>query len=108
MIQDLHLNSCTEQLTFLSHQLIVVTIEDPVLRTELTGLETHEVDAPKCVLFFKPINYLGQIRPHLRDENPRSVSRSTSFFQTKRPKSEVDLEVDLLFSSGKTKIRGGP
>jgi hypothetical protein len=30
--------------------------------------ESQEEDAPKRILFFKPIVWLGQIRPHRRDE----------------------------------------
>jgi hypothetical protein len=35
----------------------------------LTGLESQEEDAPKHVLFFKLMSWLGQIRPHSRDES---------------------------------------
>jgi hypothetical protein len=58
----------TEQLSLISQQRIVVTVEDSVLRTEMVDLESQEEDAPKCILFFKPMSWLGQIRPHLRDE----------------------------------------
>ncbi len=44
------------------------TVEDSVLRTEMTGLESQEEDAPKRLLFFKPMGWLGQIRFHRRDE----------------------------------------
>ncbi len=37
----------TEQLSLHSHQRIVATVEDSVLRTEMTGLEFQEDDAPK-------------------------------------------------------------
>ncbi len=48
----------------------MVTVEESVLRTEMTGLESHqEEDAPKRVLFYKPMSWLGQIRPHRRDES---------------------------------------
>ncbi len=36
----------TEQLSLRSHQRIVDTVEDSVLRTEMTGLEFQEEDAP--------------------------------------------------------------
>jgi hypothetical protein len=34
----------------------------------MAGLESQEEDAPKRILFFKPMSWLGQIRPHRRDE----------------------------------------
>jgi hypothetical protein len=30
----------------------------------MTGLESQEEDAPKCILHFKPMSSLGQVRPH--------------------------------------------
>ena len=57
-----------EQLSLHSQQRIVPTVEDSVLRTEMTDLESQEEDAPKCILFFKPMSWLGQIRSHRRDE----------------------------------------
>ncbi len=36
---------------------------------EMVGLESQEEDTPKSVLFFKPMSWLGQIRPHRRDES---------------------------------------
>ena len=58
-----------EQLSLLrSQQRVVATVEDSVLWTEIAGLETQEEDAPKRILFFKPRSWLGQIRPHCRDE----------------------------------------
>jgi hypothetical protein len=38
------------------------SVEDSVLRTEMAGLESQEEDAPKRILFFKPMSWLGQIR----------------------------------------------
>ena len=58
-----------EQLSFRSQQRIVGTVEESVLRMEMTGLESQEEDVPKCILFFKPMSWLGQIRPHRRDES---------------------------------------
>jgi hypothetical protein len=49
----------TEQLRFRSQQHIVDTVEDSVLRTEMTGLESQEEDVPKCLLFFNPMSCLG-------------------------------------------------
>jgi len=57
-----------EQLSLCSQQRIVSTVEDFVLRTEMTGLESQEEDAPNRILFFKPMRCLGQIRSHRRDE----------------------------------------
>jgi hypothetical protein len=51
-----------EQLTLRSKRRIVATVEDSVLRTEMTGLESQEVNSPKRVLFFKPMRWLGQLR----------------------------------------------
>ena len=49
-------------------QRIVATVEDSVLRTEMAELESEEEDVPKRILFFAPMNWLGQIRPHRGDE----------------------------------------
>ena len=48
-----------EQLSLRSQQRIVSTVEESVLRTEMTGLESQEEDSPKCILFFKPMSWLG-------------------------------------------------
>ncbi len=45
-----------EQLSLCSQQHIVATVEDSVLRTEMAGLESQEEDAPKRILFFKPMS----------------------------------------------------
>ncbi len=58
-----------EQLSLRSQQRIVATVEDSVLRTEMTDLESQEEDAPNRILFFKPMSWLGQIRSHCRGEN---------------------------------------
>ena len=63
-----------EQLSLRSQQRIV---EESVLKMEMAGLESQEEDAPKRILFFKPMSWLGQIRPHRRDE-----SWSASLWQT--------------------------
>jgi hypothetical protein len=55
-----------EQLSLRSR--IVATVEDCVLRTEMAGRESQEEDAPKRLLFFKPMSWLRQIRPRRRDE----------------------------------------
>jgi hypothetical protein len=56
---------------------IVATVDDSVLRTEMAGLESHEEDAPKRILFFNPMSWLRQIRSYRRDE-----AWSTSLWQT--------------------------
>ena len=58
-----------EQLSLRSQQRIVVTVEESVLKTEMTDLESQEEDAPKRILFFNPMSWLGQIRSHRRDES---------------------------------------
>jgi hypothetical protein len=47
-----------EQLSLRSQQRVVATVEDSVLRTEMTVLESQEEDAPKRILFFKPMSWL--------------------------------------------------
>ena len=44
-----------EQRSLRSHQRIVVSVEDSVLLTEMTGLESQEDDTPNLILFFKPM-----------------------------------------------------
>ena len=51
-----------EQLNLRSQQRVVATVEDSVLRTEMTGLESQEEDDPKSILFFKPIQ-VDQVSP---------------------------------------------
>ncbi len=71
--RDLKLNYVgsrqAEQLSSRSHQRLVATVEESVLKTEMAGLESQEEDAPKRILFFKPMSWLGQTRPHRRDES---------------------------------------
>jgi hypothetical protein len=64
------------------HQRVVTTVEDSVLRTEMTSLESQEEDAPRRVLWFKPTSRLGQMRPHHRDE-PWSASLWQTFFASR-------------------------
>ncbi len=45
-----------EQLSLHSQQRIVSTVENSVLRTEMTDLESQEEDVPKCILFFKTMS----------------------------------------------------
>ena len=46
----------------------MTTVEDSVLCTEMGALESQEEDAPKRVLWYKPMAFWGVIRPHHRDE----------------------------------------
>ncbi len=70
-----------EQLTLRSQQRVVATAEESILKTEMAGLEPQEEDAPQRLLFFKPMSWLGQIRPHRRDES-WSASLWQTFFST--------------------------
>ena len=45
-----------EQLSLRSQQRILATVEESVLRMEITGLESQEEDAPKRAVFFKPMS----------------------------------------------------
>ncbi len=58
-----------EQLSLRSQQRVVATVEESVLKMEMAALESQEEDAPKRLLFFKPMSWLGQIRSHRRDES---------------------------------------
>ena len=54
------------------------------------NLESQEVDAPRRVLWFNPMSWLGQIRPHRRDE-AWSASLWQTFFDT-----SVGVQIPLL------------
>jgi hypothetical protein len=56
-----------EQLRLRTQQRIIATDEYCVLRTEMANLESQQEDAPRRALWFKPMSWLGQIRPHRRD-----------------------------------------
>jgi hypothetical protein len=58
-----------EQLRLRTQQRILATAEDSVLRKEMANLESQQKDAPRRVLWFKPMSWLRQIRPHHRDES---------------------------------------
>jgi hypothetical protein len=70
-----------EQLSSRCQQRIVATVEESVLRMEMAGLESQEEDASQRVLFYKPMAWLGQIRPHRRDES-WSAALWQTFFST--------------------------
>ncbi len=57
-----------EQLCLLVQQRVVATVEDSALRTEMENLESDEEDDSRRVLWYNPMSWLGQIRPHHRDE----------------------------------------
>ena len=57
-----------EQLRLRMQQRVIATVEDSALRTEMENLESDEEDASRRVLWYKPMSWLGQIRPHRRDE----------------------------------------
>ena len=57
-----------EQLRLRLQQRIVANVGDSVLRTEMADLESQEEDTPNRILFFKTMSWLGQIKPHRRDE----------------------------------------
>jgi hypothetical protein len=45
-----------EQLSLRSQQRVVATVEESVLKMEMTDFESQEEDAPKRILFFKPMS----------------------------------------------------
>ncbi len=79
-----------EQLSSRCQQRVVATVEESVLRTEMVGLESQEEDAPKRVLFYKPMSWLGQIRTHRRDES-WSASLWQTFFST-----SMDTQIPVI------------
>ncbi len=84
-----------EQLSLRSQQRIVATVEESVLRTEMAGLEFQEEDAPKRILFFKPMSWLGQFRPHHRDKPGLLVSGRLFLLPPWAPRSQRDQIADL-------------
>jgi hypothetical protein len=84
-----------EQLSLCSQQCIVTTVEDSVLRTEMVDLESQEEDDPKCILFFKTMNWLGQIRSHRRDETWSTRLWKTFFVMTMDTQIPVITEKSL-------------
>jgi hypothetical protein len=75
--QTLAVSRRAEQLRLRSPQRVVGTAVDSVLRTEMGSLEPQEEDAPKRVLWYKPMSWLGVIRPHRRDESwPASLCQT--------------------------------
>ena len=52
-----------------TQQRVVATVEDSALRVEMGALELQEEDAPKRILWSKPLGFLGVIKPHRRNES---------------------------------------
>ena len=57
-----------EKLYLHMQQRIVATVEDSALCAEMGDLESQEEDAPRRILWCKPMGFLGVITPHRRDE----------------------------------------
>ncbi len=45
-----------EQLSLRSQPRVVATVEESVLKMEMSGLESQEEDSPKRILFFKAMS----------------------------------------------------
>ncbi len=54
-----------EQLSSLCQQCVVTTVEESVFRMEMAGLESQEEDVPNRVLFYKPMGWLGHVKPEM-------------------------------------------
>ena len=105
-----------DQFNLTSQQYIVVTVEDSVLRTEMDDLESQEKtqtyhlqeeDTPKRILFFKPMSWLDQIRPHRRDQtwSPNLVQ---TFFSTSMDTQIPVITEKSLESCGSRKFQIDP
>jgi hypothetical protein len=86
-----------EQLTLRSQQRIVATVEDSVLRTKMSDLESQEEDAPTCILFFKSMSWLGQIRSHHRDETWSALNTCTAYSGAKKAHDWMVDQIAYLF-----------
>ena len=58
-----------EQLCLRVQKRVITTVEDSALCTEMENLESDAEDASRRVLWYTPMSWRGQIRPHLRDES---------------------------------------
>jgi hypothetical protein len=96
-----------EQLRSRVQQRVVATVEDSVLRIEMAILESLEEDAPRRVLWYKPMSWLGQIRPHRRDE-AWSASLWQTFFASCIGASIPALAESLLSACGCRKFQIDP
>ena len=59
----------------------MTTLEDSALLAEMGALESQGEDAHRRILWYKPLGFLGVIRPHRQDET-WSASLCQSFFTT--------------------------
>jgi hypothetical protein len=96
-----------EQLSLRSQQRVVATVEESVLKTEMSGLESQEEDAPKRILFFKTMSWLGQIRPHRRHDS-WSPSLWQTFFSTSMGAQIPAIAEKLLETYGCRKFQLDP
>jgi hypothetical protein len=96
-----------EQLSLRSQQRVVSTVEESVLKMEMADLESQEEDTPKRILFFKPMSWLGQIRPHRRDES-WSASLWQTFFSTSMGAQIPAISEKPLATSGCRKFQLDP
>jgi hypothetical protein len=89
-----------KQLRLRAQQRVVATVEHSVLRTEMENLESEEEDAPRRVLWYKSMSWLGQMRPHRRTfalaaDSARpiasSVADSTVASSPSPPPSPLDM-----------------
>jgi hypothetical protein len=64
----------------------------------MAGLESQEEDAPKRLLFFTPMSWLGQIRPHRRDDF-WSAGLWQTFFSTSMG-AQIPVIADALTTEG--------
>jgi hypothetical protein len=90
----------------LSQQRVVSTVEESVLKTEMVRLESQEEDAPRRILFFKPMSWLGQISPH-RDES-WSASLWQTFFSTSMGAQIPVIAEKPLVTCGCRKFQSDP
>jgi hypothetical protein len=67
----------------------------------MAGLESQEEDAPKRILVFKPMSWLGQIRPHRRDEAWSASLWQTYFAMTMGAQIPVIVEKPLAVCGGR-------
>ena len=57
-----------EELRLHMQQRVVSIVEDSSRCVEMSALESEEEDTPKRTLWYKPLGFLGTIRPYHRDE----------------------------------------
>ena len=79
-----------EQLILYSQEHIVTTVEDSVLRTEMSDLESQEEDDPKCILFFKPMSWLGQDKS-LNESDTDKIQKYRSDYNKNPPVGKLTV-----------------